>query len=171
MIEVVREGRNARNSDESKKTHEIEKNIADMEKRKRNLMLAVEDGGIDLSDVKDLLNELSKQIKILNDDLKKAKVQLSVLPPPSEWNLKKFRKQLMSFIELDRPIALKGIVDSFVERVTVYPDRVDVGIVLVCPSDKFNIQDAPKTTRQKHEKTAPIKSQSGLRDCKFNSGA
>jgi hypothetical protein len=55
--------------------------------------------------------------------------------------------------------------------VTVNPDRIDVGIVLVCPDSKFNIQNALKKNILEHEKTAPTKFQSGQSDCKFNSGA
>jgi ribosomal protein L34E len=171
MIELAREGRNARNADEGKRTREIEKNIAILEKRRKNLAMAIEEGAISLADVKERMEELSQQINALNADLKKARALLSPLPPARKWDLKEFRKQIMNFIETDKPKALRGIADSFVEQVTVYPDRVDVGIVLICPNDKLNVQAPPKRTRRKHEKTAPIEPQGGLRDSKFNSGA
>ncbi|MDR1020247.1 MAG: recombinase family protein, partial [Synergistaceae bacterium] len=171
MIEVAREGRNARNSDEGRRTRDIGKGIADLERRRRNLTLAVEEGSVNLSDVKGRMDELSQQIRTLNEDLKKAKAQLNPLPAADKWNLKNFRKQLMAFIEMDRHKALRSIVDSFVERVTVYPARVDVSIALACPECKSDVQDAPQKSRPKAQKKRSTESETELSDCKFNSGA
>jgi hypothetical protein len=147
------------------------RHIAELEKRKQNLTLAIEKDSINFGDVKKRLSELSQQIKILNADLKKMKANPNLLPPASKWNLGKFREQLMAFIELDRSKAIRSIADAFVEQVTLYPDKIDVGIVLFCPDDKSNIPSAPKMSPARNTKTAQTQSGSRFRGCKSDIGA
>jgi site-specific DNA recombinase len=142
MIEVVREGRDARKKSDDRKNSTFTKNLAELERRKKNLVLAVEAEAIDLADAKPRITELNQQIAVINADLKKSQTELAPIPPAKKWNLKQFRKQLLGFMELDRPSALGKIADSFVNRVVVYPDKIDVQLTLVYQDSKSKAGNA-----------------------------
>ena len=173
MIGIVKEGRDVRNAGEKDREVTISKNIAVLEKRKRNLLLAIEDGTVEAKDVKTRFSELNGQIAELQNDLKRIKAELQPLPPASKWNLKTFREQLMSFFQLEPASALEKVVDGFVDRIDVFPDHVEVSLLLEYHEGgcKSGVQSGSKNSRNKHKKTALDKVQSGMRDCKFNYGA
>lgn len=173
MIELVREGRKERDKGEKGRSSEIEKNIASLEKRKRNLLLAVEEGAMSMSDVKGRIAELNQHLEMLARDLKKTKVELRPIPPASKWNLKKFRKELMSFMELDRESALEKIANGFVNSVTLYPDRIDVSLFLVYDgkNSKLDVQLGNDRKNKSIKNSAPSQAQSRIRGCKSSYGA
>lgn len=174
MIEVAREGRGARGAEEKKRSAGLEKTIVDLERRKRNLLLAVEEGAMSMGDVRTRLEELNKQITEIRKDLQKIHDILRPIPPVGEWNLGEFRNELLSFMELERASALKKIVDGFVSRITLFPDYINVALMLVCDQ----AQQTPKSKKASivpitpdNSKAAQSLAPSCLKGCKSEYGA
>ena len=77
-------GRGARGAEEKKRSAGLEKTIVDLERRKRNLLLAVEEGAMSMGDVRTRLEELNKQITEIRKDLQKIHDILRPIPPVGE---------------------------------------------------------------------------------------
>lgn len=127
-----------------------------------------------MGDVRTRLEELNKQITEIRKDLQKIHDILRPIPPVGEWNLGEFRNELLSFMELERASALKKIVDGFVSRITLFPDYINVALMLVCDQ----AQQTPKSKKASivpitpdNSKAAQSLAPSCLKGCKSEYGA
>ena len=93
------------------------------------------------------VDEIAEKVTVLEEQLKEARAALNV-DVPDKQTLKIYfqiaKKQLRSGIISE----IREIIDRFVEKITVYPDRVEIAFKLVPSAYSQNSEDVLKTYAQ-----------------------
>jgi hypothetical protein len=126
LIKISIEKAELKLSDSMEILTKLEISKQEAEKRKKNLLDAIESGVISMPDVSGRIKKLNMEIASIGRELEKARLEAVPPVPMERWDLDSLRSQLMELFKGDYPSPLTLVAKSFIEDIGVFGDHLEI---------------------------------------------
>lgn len=113
----------------------IKKNMENIAEKRKRLVEAVANGHIPASDVKAMLENLQNENDVFENKLLEIQYYTEATAA-AEPSFKDFSEVVDKVLNIGTRAAHKVLIDAFVEKVTVFPDHIDIIFTIAPPPEK-----------------------------------
>jgi DNA invertase Pin-like site-specific DNA recombinase len=113
-------------SDAGENLAKLELSKQGAEKKKKNLLDAIESGVVAMSDISDRIKKLNAEIATTDKEINHARLAIIPPAPLEKWDLDGLRLELLELFKSEYPSPLTLISRSFIDIIRVFNDHLEI---------------------------------------------